>query len=233
VLILSERTPNPDAMRFSPGARLLEGPARTFRRQDFQETDSPLGARLFAVEGVGQVYIAADFLTVTRAQGAAWDALRPQVILAIADHLASGAPAVALCAKPEAARAGVDQIESEIRQVLARHVRPGVARDGGDILFARFDSESGVLHIRMEGACGGCPSSRLTLKAGVENIMRHYIPEVVRVEAAEEDEAPSGPTPAGLPKWIARLGGPGRVGGRHRVAFTHERQAWTRTDAAP
>jgi Fe-S cluster biogenesis protein NfuA len=234
VLIVSERTPNPDAMRFSPGRRLVEGPAQTFGRADFRDVDSPLAARLFAMDGVRQVYVAADFVTVTREpRGVDWEDLRGPVIMAIADHLASGDPAIDPLATRAEAPVDCDQIEAEIRDVLARHVRPAVARDGGDILFARFDGENGVLHIRMEGACGGCPSSRLTLKAGVENIMRHYIPEVLRVESAEDEDAASGPMPAGRPKWMARLGGLGRAGGRHAVTFTHERQAWTRTAGPP
>lgn len=220
MLVLTEQTPNPDALKFIPelagGARLTRGATFAFARGDFDPARSELAAALFELEGVERVFVAPDFVTVTRAAGGPpWSGLRYQVIPRIADHLQSGAPAVANDTPPGEDQAE-DQVEWEIRQVLGLYVRPGVARDGGDVLFERFDADAGVLWIRMQGACGGCPSSRLTLKAGVEQIVRRYVPEVTRVEEIEDRAEPAGPSR--LRRWIEGFGG---GGGGARPVFTH------------
>ncbi|RAK53833.1 NifU family protein [Phenylobacterium soli] len=220
MLVLTEQTPNPDALKFipelAPGARLTEGATYALARSGFDAARSTLAAALFGLAGVERVFVAPGFVTVTRAAaGPPWSALRYAVIAAIAEHLASGAPAIA-DDSPPVEDAGQDPIEEEIRQVLGLHVRPGVARDGGDVLFERFDADTGVLWIRMQGACGGCPSSRLTLKSGIEQIVRRYVPEVARVE-----EIGGAPAPAGasrLRRWIEGFGGRGAGA---RPVFTH------------
>lgn len=215
VFIVTERTPNPDAMKFVPHQQLTEGATWSFERKGFDPALSPLAAVLFSVEGVQRVFVAPDFVTIIReATGRGWDELRYAVIAVLADHLESGAPIVLAEAKPSAP---ADEIEDEIREVLGRHVRPGVARDGGDVLFDRFDAHSGVLWIRLQGACGGCPSARQTLKAGVERLVRRYVPDVVRVEEAQAETAAE---PAGerLKRWAARLGQGGDA--RPRTIFT-------------
>ncbi|WP_354668927.1 NifU family protein [Caulobacter sp. RL271] len=193
MLILTEQTPNPDALKFLvriPGARgtqSLEPEAATTAR-------SPLAARLFAIPGVRRCLLAEDFLTVQReANGPGWGELKAQVLLALAAHLTSGEPALADRAPEVEAGISDDEIVSEIRQVLGLHIRPGVARDGGDIVFERFDAATGVLWIRMLGACGGCPSSRMTLKARVEQVVKRFVPEVTRVEE-EPSSATAAPT---------------------------------------
>lgn len=195
MLILTEQTPNPDALKFlvriagTRGTRSLENDAATIAR-------SPLAARLFAIPGVKRCLLAEDFLTVQReAKGPDWSALKAQVLLALAEHLTSGEPALRDEASEAAgADAGPDdEIADEIRTVLDRHIRPGVAQDGGDIVFQRFDAATGVLWIRMLGACGGCPSSRMTLKARVEQVVKRYVPEVTRVE---EDPASATAAPS-------------------------------------
>ena len=218
MLILTEPTPNPDALKFIPETPLTAGATYAFQRQEFDAAASPLARRLFALAGVERVFVAPDFVTVTRAPGAAtWSRLRYEAMDAIAEHLGSGEPAVVEA--EHAADPVHDQVEAEIRQVLADYVKPGVSRDGGEILFDRFDHDTGVLWIRMQGACGGCPSSRLTLKAGVEAIVRRYVPEVIRVEeAAGEPRAPAGPSR--LRRWIDSFGGSGAGGGK-RPVFTH------------
>jgi Fe-S cluster biogenesis protein NfuA len=139
------------------------------------------------------------------------------VIAAIADHAESGAAAVtATTSDPSLPD---DALEAEIREVLGRHVRPGVARDGGDVLFDRFEPEGGALWIRMQGACGGCPSARLTLKSGVERIVRRYVPEVLRVEETPPDQAAK---PSQLRRWMA--GSPASIDARARTVFTHSGQ---------
>lgn len=215
MFIVTERTPNPDAMKFVPHLRLTEGATWWFERSGFDPALSPLAAALFAIAGVQRVFIAPDFVTLTReAAGPGWDELRYAVIAALADHLESGAPIVLAEAKPSAP---ADEIEDEIREVLGRHVRPGVARDGGDVLFDRFDADSGVLWIRLQGACGGCPSARQTLKAGVERLVRRYVPEVVRVEEASA-ELTAEPPGLRLKRWAEQLGQP--VGARPATVFT-------------
>lgn len=213
------RTPNPHAMKFLPGARLTCEHATTFVRESFETAASPLAARLFALDGVAAVYVAPAFITVTRAPGApSWTELKAPVLLAIADHVDSGEDAVrpdsSETSDPVAPDAGV---VAEIKAVLKSWVQPGVARDGGDILFERFDATSGVLWIRMIGACGGCPSSRLTLKAGVERIVRRYVPEVLSVE--ETGQAAPQPVAERLRGWLGRAA---RAGGApKRPVFTH------------
>lgn len=213
MFILTEQTPNPDALKFIPHVTLTAGARRWFASGE----GSPLAARLFAIPGVQRVFIAADFVTVTRApEGPAWVELRYPAIAAIADHLASGEAAI-----PDARSGPPDGVDDEddvaidIRQVLAAHVRPGVARDGGDVVFERFDPDTGVVWLKLEGACGGCPSSRMTLKAGIEQLLRRYVPEVVCVEqsVAEATERP--------PRWSTWLkSGAAQSTGGARTIFT-------------
>lgn len=219
MFILTERTPNPDAMKFTPHVRLTDGTSFAFMRDGFDPSASALAGLLFALPDIVRVYVTADFVTLTRAAaGQSWTALRLPAVAAIAEHLASGAPAVAegcdVAPMPGLA------IEAEIREVIDRHVQSGVARDGGAILIDRFEPDSGVLWIRMQGACGGCPSSRLTLKAGVEAIVRRFVPEVMRVEdAGRGDEAAAQAGPGRLRGWLASLAG--REATSARTRFTH------------
>lgn len=218
MFISTERTPNPEAMRFDPHAALTSGASRSFDRAGFQAGQSLLADALFTIEGVRSLFIAPDFLTVLRdPDGPAWSELRYQVIAALADHLASGAPSVV--AASSAVQTAPSEIEDEIRQVLGLYVRPAVARDGGDIIFDRYDAESGVLWIRMQGACGGCPSSQLTLRAHVERIVRRYVPEVRAVDQAADGEAGAGAA-VRMKRWLSGLARPN--GERPaRTLFTH------------
>jgi Fe-S cluster biogenesis protein NfuA len=214
VFILTEQTPNPDALKFVPHVALTEGERRWFSSGE----GSPLAARLFALEGVRRVFVAPDFITVTRApDGPPWSELRYAAIAAIAEHLAAGEPVLSAAADGAAEADDEDEVLADIRQVLALHVRPGIARDGGDVVFERFDPETGVVWLKLEGACGGCPSSRLTLKAGIERLLRRYVPEVLRVEQVVAEPA----APA-APRWSnrARTAGASSLG-RARTLFTH------------
>ena len=148
---------------------------------------SPLAEALFAVHGVTGVFFGPDHVAVTRAaEGPDWTQLKPQVLTAIMDHFVSGAPLFRGEAAGEGHAGGQDddEVVREIKALLDSRVRPAVAQDGGDILFESFDAGTGVLTLRMRGACAGCPSSTAPLKAGVEQMMRHYVPEVLQVEAA-------------------------------------------------
>jgi Fe-S cluster biogenesis protein NfuA len=157
-----------------------------------QASASPLAEALFDLNGVQRVFFGPDFLTVTKASDDQdWRELKAPILAAVMEHFTSGQPL--LRAGDDAASAHDDdevyegetaQVVAEIKDLLDTRIRPAVARDGGDILFNRFDAASGVVYLHMRGACSGCPSSSATLRSGVENMLKHYVPEVTRVEAA-------------------------------------------------
>ena len=188
MFIQTETTPNPDVLKFLPGRQVAPAGALEYRDID-SAAASPLAEALFELEGVERVFFGEDFVGVTRAAtGPAWSDLKAAVLMAVMDHFASGAPLLR-AGGPYAESHGdaeyegeTAQVVAEIKELLDTRVRPAVARDGGDILFDRFEHETGVLWLTMRGACSGCPSSSATLKAGVESMMRHYVPEVTRVE---------------------------------------------------
>lgn len=182
MFIQTEPTPNPNVLKFLPGREVAPQGALEYRSID-EAAASPLAEALFELEGVEGVFFGADYVSVTRAPHAAdWSALKAPILSVIMDHFVSGAPLVRE-GEAAAADAGEDtEIVAEIKGLLDSRIRPAVAQDGGDILFDAFDEETGVLRLRMRGACSGCPSSSATLKAGVEQMMRHYIPEVTSVE---------------------------------------------------
>jgi Fe-S cluster biogenesis protein NfuA len=143
---------------------------------------SPLARRLFAIPEVAAVFLGADFITVTKVADADWQVMKPAVLGAIMEHFTSGDPVMSEAAGPTHADAadGDDEIVSQIIELLDTRVRPAVAMDGGDIVFHGF--EDGVVYLHMQGSCAGCPSSSATLKMGIENMLRHYIPEVREVQ---------------------------------------------------
>ena len=189
MFIQTEATPNPEVLKFLPGREVMGEGARDFRDAGEAQA-SPLAAEVFAVEGVKRVYFGPDFLTVEKAPGVDWAVLKAPILAAVMDHFTSGAPLFA--GEGEGAQAGghsddayegeTAQIVAEIKDLLDTRIRPAVAQDGGDILFDRFDVDTGVVWLNMRGACSGCPSSTATLKAGVENMLKHYVPEVTGVE---------------------------------------------------
>lgn len=182
MFIQTEATPNPNALKFLPGREVSPNAALEYRTID-EATASPLAEALFELEGVDGVFFGADYVSVTRHElGPDWSAMKPAVLGVIMDHFVSGQP-LTRGGDGEATHAEDDsEIVAEIKALLDSRIRPAVAQDGGDILFDSFDEETGVLSLRMRGACSGCPSSSATLKAGVEQMMRHYVPEVTRVE---------------------------------------------------
>lgn len=187
MFIQTETTPNPLALKFLPGRRVAEAGAVEFRDIE-AATASPLAESLFELEGVQGVFFGDDFISVTRAaDGPGWDEMKPGVLAAIMDHFVSGQPllrAGAGASEHADYEGEATAIVQEIKDILDSRIRPAVAQDGGDILFDRFEPDTGVLWLVLRGACAGCPSSSATLKAGVENMMRHYVPEVTRVEQA-------------------------------------------------
>ena len=182
MFIQTEPTPNPNVLKFLPGRDVSENP-RDFVNAE-EAAASPLAEALFQLDGVTGVFFGYDYVSVTReAQGLEWARMKAPILAAIMDHFVSGAPLLRGGAFSSADPDGEDtEIIAEIKQLLDSRIRPAVAQDGGDILFDAFDEETGVLTLKMRGACAGCPSSAATLKAGVENMLRHYVPEVMRVE---------------------------------------------------
>ena len=182
MFIQTESTPNPATLKFLPGRTVLGAGTADFPTAEAGEK-SPLARRIFAVDGATGVFLGSDFVTVTKADGVEWDHIKPAVLGAIMEHFQSGAPAVegeGAAGDGHAEHTGEDgEIVGQIKELLDTRVRPAVAQDGGDITFHGFDR--GIVYLHMQGACAGCPSSTLTLKMGIENLLRHYIPEVVEV----------------------------------------------------
>jgi Fe-S cluster biogenesis protein NfuA len=182
MFIQTEATPNPATLKFIPGTQVLPSGTRDFRDRDEAEHDSPLAARLFQVEGITGVFLSGDFISVTKGEGE-WQHLKPALLGAIMEHFMSGAPAVTTEAKPDNGDANSEdsEIVQTIKELLDTRVRPAVAQDGGDIVFHGFDD--GIVYLHMRGACAGCPSSTATLRHGIENLLRHFVPEVAEVRA--------------------------------------------------
>lgn len=181
MFIQTESTPNPATLKFLPGQSVLETGTADFPSAEAAEA-SPLAKRLFETGVVGGVFFGTDFITVTKRDDADWDHIKPQLLGAIMDHFQSGAPVMgaAAAAAGHADHDGEDgEIVAQIKELLDTRVRPAVAQDGGDITFHGF--ERGVVYLHMQGACAGCPSSTITLKMGIENLLRHFIPEVTEV----------------------------------------------------
>ncbi len=181
MFIQTESTPNPATLKFLPGQTVLETGTADFPSPDSAGA-SPLAQRIFGVDGVRGVFLGNDFVTVTKAEAVEWDHIKPAILGAVMEHFQSGAPALdgVQAGTGHAEHSGPDaEIVVQIKELLDTRVRPAVAQDGGDITFHGFDR--GVVYLHMQGACAGCPSSTLTLKMGIENLLRHYIPEVVEV----------------------------------------------------
>ncbi|MGB3280432.1 MAG: NifU family protein [Pseudorhodobacter sp.] len=181
MFIQTESTPNPATLKFLPGQTVLEMGTADFPSAE-AAGNSPLAKRIFAVGDVAGVFFGNDFVTVTKTDGAEWDHIKPAILGAIMEHYQSGAAVIEgeQAASGHAEHSGEDSdIVAQIKELLDTRVRPAVAQDGGDITFHGFDR--GVVYLHMQGACAGCPSSTLTLKMGIENLLRHYIPEVLEV----------------------------------------------------
>jgi len=181
MFIQTESTPNPATLKFLPGQNVLEVGTADFPNPEAAQT-SPLASRIFGVGGVTGVFLGIDFITVTKGEGVAWDHVKPAILGAVMEHYQSGKPVLegVQASSGHAEHTGEDAaIVNQIKELLDTRVRPAVAQDGGDITFHGFDR--GVVYLHMQGACAGCPSSTLTLKMGIENLLRHYIPEVLEV----------------------------------------------------
>lgn len=188
MFIQTESTPNPATLKFLPGQTVLEAGTADFASSEAAE-GSPLARRIFAAGGVAAVFFGTDFVTVTKAEAVEWDHIKPAILGAIMEHYQSGQPVLIGAAAGGHTEGSADTGEdgaiiAQIKELLDTRVRPAVARDGGDITFHGF--EKGVVYLHMQGACAGCPSSTYTLKMGIENLLRHYIPEVSEVRAVAQ-----------------------------------------------
>lgn len=182
MFIQTEETPNPATLKFLPGRILMsEGTADFTSREE--ATKSPLALKLFEIDGVKGVFFGADFITVSKQDALEWAVLKPALLGAIMEHFITHQPLFYGAGVPTYEKDDGDPIVAQIQELLDTRIRPAVAMDGGDIIFDRF--EEGIVYVRMQGACSGCPSSSATLKAGIENMLRHYVPEVLEVRAVE------------------------------------------------
>ena len=182
MFIQTESTPNPATLKFLPGQAVLDAGTADFTSAG-AAASSPLARRIFDIDGVVGVFFGTDFVTVTKSDAVAWDHVKAAILGAIMEHFQSGEPAI------EGRATGGHQADdgenaelvAQIKDLLDTRVRPAVAQDGGDIIFHGYDR--GVVYLHMQGACAGCPSSTLTLKMGIENLLKHYLPEVTEVRA--------------------------------------------------
>jgi len=182
MFIQTEATPNPATLKFLPGRPVLENGTLDLRDPE-QAAQSPLAERLFGISGISGVFFGSDFIAVTKS-GSEWQQLKPMILGAIMEHFMSGEPLLAPgSAEPSDGGEFFETVDAEtvatIKDLLETRVRPAVANDGGDIAFRGF--KDGVVYLNMKGACSGCPSSTATLRHGIQNLLRHYVPEVTEV----------------------------------------------------
>ena len=185
MFIETERTPNPATLKFLPGRAVTDGDTADFASPDAAEA-SPLAGALFSLGDIEGVFLGSDFVSVTKAPGSAdWTELKPQILGILVDHFSGGAPVFAVAAVADADFGTDDPADSEIidqiRDLLDTRIRPAVANDGGDIVYRGFSN--GIVSLQMQGACSGCPSSTATLKNGIENLLKYYVPEVIEVRS--------------------------------------------------
>ena len=181
MFIQTEQTPNPATLKFLPGRVVLDDGTADFTNAEDAMDRSPLAARLFDVDGVSAVFFGRDFITITKAPDQEWHVMKPALLGAIMEHFTAGRPVMTATTAAETPEEDDDEVVSQIKELLETRVRPAVAMDGGDIVYQGF--EDGIVYLHMQGACAGCPSSTATLKMGIENMLKHYIPEVVEVRA--------------------------------------------------
>lgn len=188
MFIQTESTPNPATLKFLPGKVVLEAGTADFRDSEAAGESSALAGKLFGVPGVEGVFFGYDFITVTKSETAEWQHLKPAILGTIMEHFMSGAPVMSGAAAHEDGQDGEEFFDQEdetivltIKELLETRVRPAVAQDGGDITFRGY--KDGTVFLNMKGACSGCPSSTATLQHGIQNLLRHFVPEVQQVSA--------------------------------------------------
>lgn len=181
MFIQTEETPNPETLKFLPGCIVMsEGTASYLLGQPCD--NSPLAHQLLHIDGVKGVFFGSDFITITKDSAFDWSVLKPSILLCLMDHFVANLPVITEISTHNPSPEDInDPLVFQIRELLDTRIRPAVAQDGGDIVFHSF--EDGVVYLKMQGACSGCPSSTATLKSGIENMLRYYVPEVQEVRA--------------------------------------------------
>lgn len=185
MFIQTEFTPNPNTLKFYPGVEVMPSGTADFRGKE-TAIHSPLAERLFQIQNVQGVFFGSDFITVTKEENANWEVLKPHLLTTIMEHFVAGRPLFKDdsghgIAAASTANETDSEIIKQIKELIDTRVRPAVADDGGDIVYRGF--EDGIVKLELHGSCSGCPSSTLTLKQGIENMLKHYVPEVIAVEA--------------------------------------------------
>jgi Fe-S cluster biogenesis protein NfuA len=185
MLIRTEFTPNPDALKFLPNLDIAKDSPVHFGTREEASNKSGLAFELFGIEGVRAVFLGSDFITITKNSDLSWQILKPQILLTITDYLESALPVFYNVQSKEKDKVDsllLSEIEKQIIDIIETRVRPSVAMDGGDIIYRGF--ENGIVKLELYGSCAGCPSSSITLKNGIESMLKHFIPEVISVEQA-------------------------------------------------
>ncbi|KAJ0264609.1 NifU-like protein 4 [Hirschfeldia incana] len=195
MFIQTQSTPNPSSLMFYPGKPVMEVGSADFPNVR-SALGSPLAKSIYSIDGVVRVFFGSDFVTVTKSDDISWDILKPEIFAAVMDFYSSGQPlfldSQAAAAKDTAINEDDSETVAMIKELLETRIRPAVQDDGGDIEYCGFDPESGIVKLRMQGACSGCPSSSVTLKSGIENMLMHYVPEVKGVEQEFDGEEEEG-----------------------------------------
>ena len=187
MFIQTEQTPNPQTLKFLPGKVVMDEGTAFFQNKD-KASNSPLAKKLFDVDGVTGVFFGSDFITITKNDSLDWQVMKPAILGSIMDHFNSGEPTINNeknddGKKPLLENSNDSDIVKQIKELLDTRVRPAVAMDGGDIIYDSY--KDGIVYLHMQGACSGCPSSTATLKMGIENMLKHYIPEVKEVRSVD------------------------------------------------
>lgn len=181
MFIQTELTPNPATIKFIPGQTVISKGIAEFTSVT-QTEKAPLARRLFGIIGVKSIFFTREYVSVTKADDTDWKMLKPMILAALMEHLSTGQPVMIEDAAEDEFQD--DEISGQIRELITTRVRPAVMMDGGDIAFERF--ENGIVFLRLRGACAGCPSSTITLKQGIENMLKHFVPEVMEVRSVAD-----------------------------------------------
>ena len=185
MFVQTEPTPNPATLKFLPGREVMKEGTIFFQNQD-SAANSPLAQNLFNVKGVESVFFGSDFITITKAEANEWTLMKPAILGCIIEHFTMNKPVISenIASTEHVIDENDSDVVKKIKELLDTKVRPAVAMDGGDIIFDKYNE--GIVFLQMQGACQGCPSSTATLKMGIENMLKHYIPEVQEVRPLDE-----------------------------------------------
>lgn len=184
MFIQTEATPNPQTLKFLPGTTVMSEGVAEFRTPEEAAAKSPLAARLFEIEGVKGVFYGSDFISITKADNLEWSDVKTYILGILFEQFSMNKPLMNDVSISDASVGEETETVKKIKSILEERVRPAVARDGGDIVFHSF--EKGIVYLQMRGACSGCPSSTMTLKSGIENMLRHFVPDVLEVRAVQD-----------------------------------------------